>query len=176
MMKRLTALTASALFLASCGFTPMHAPQTVSGDMAFKNIKVDLVEPEELKNQEGGYWVLQSLQDRFGTQGQAHTLSINPSFRRVGLGISSRDIATRFDMLATVSYELTDTKTGDVLDSGSVKASSSFGAPRDPYGRSIAEQTAVRNVAKATADRVIIQLAAYYKTAGHTDIDQSDDN
>lgn len=176
MMKRLTTLAVSALFLSACGFTPMHAPQMASGDMSFKNIKIDLVQPDELKNQEGGYWVQQSLQDRLGTQGRTHTLSVNPKFRRIGVGISSQDIATRYDMVATVSYKLTDTKTGDMLDSGTVKAASSFGAPRDPYGRSIAEQTAVKNVAKAVSDRLIIQLAAYYDTAKPKETDTSDDN
>ncbi|MGJ8562604.1 MAG: LPS assembly lipoprotein LptE [Alphaproteobacteria bacterium] len=175
MMKKLIALTASALFLTACGFTPMHAPQTGGADMPFKNIKIDLIAPEKLSNQEGGYWVLQSLQDRLGTQGSAHTLTVNPIFNRRGVGISSSDIATRYDMVATVPYKLIDSKTGDVLDSGVVKASSSFGAPRDPYGRSIAEQTAVKNVAKAAADRMIIKLAAYYKTAGKTKDDTTND-
>lgn len=164
MMKK-TLILASALILTSCGFTPMHAPQLGTDGAAFKNIQIDVREAKDIANQEGTFWLQQALYDRLGKNGQVHILSVSPSFYRRGLGISSRDVATRFDLVVDLSYQLTDAKTGDVLDSGDLTATSSFGAPDDPYGRSISEQTATKNVAKDAVDRLVIRLAAYYANA-----------
>ena len=167
MMKKIL-LSAALLTLSACGFTPMHAPMAANGDLAFKNIQVDLVAPEKLTDDEGAFWVQQALYDRLGTSGKAHILSIRPTFIRRGLGISAQDVATRYDMQVSLSYTLTDAKTGDVLDTGNVLATSTFGAPVDPYGRASSEQTATKNVASEAADRLITRLAAYYANAEKT--------
>lgn len=165
MMKK-TLILATTLILSSCGFTPMHAPQLGSDGAAFKNIQIEVVEPERLAHQEGAFWVEQALYDRLGKDGRLHLLKVEPKFTRSGIGISAEDVATRYDLRVNVKYRLIDKKTGDVLDKGSVSTSSSFGAPRDPYGRSISEQTATKNVSKEVTDRLIIRLAAYYANAG----------
>lgn len=164
MMKK-TLLTASLFFLASCGFTPMHAPKLGEDGAAFKNIQVELIEHADIANSEGSFWVQQALYDRLGTQGTKHILSIAPSFSRAGIGISAQDVATRYDINVTVVYSLKDAKTGDLLDSGYVSATSTFGAPLDPYGRAAAEQDTTKNVATEAADRVLVRLAAYYANA-----------
>lgn len=164
MMKK-TLITATALLLSACGFTPMHAPQLGTNGTAFKNIQVDVTESKDIANQEGTFWMQQALYDRLGKTGRVHVLSVTPTFYRRGLGISSRDVATRYDLVVDVTYRLTDAKTGDTLDSGDLTATSSFGAPDDPYGRSISEQTATKNVAKDAVDRLVARLAAYYANA-----------
>ncbi len=158
-------LSCALLALSACGFTPMHAPMSASGDLAIKNIQVDLIEPEKITDDEGAFWVQQALYDRLGTSGRTHILSIRPEFVRRGLGISAQDVATRYDMRVNLGYTLTDAKTGDVLDTGNVVATSTFGAPIDPYGRASSEQTATKNVASEAADRLITRLAAYYANA-----------
>lgn len=164
MMKKYI-ITATALFLSACGFTPMHAPQLAGGDLAFKNIRVDLVAPEDIAHDRGAFYVQQSLYDRLGTSGSKHTLSISPEFSRAGLGISAQDVATRYDIRIRMPYELKDAKTGDVLDSGTISALTTFGAPIDPYGREASEQTATENIARDAADRLLVRLAAYYSNA-----------
>lgn len=164
MMKKI--IFVSAFFLLSaCGFTPMHAPSLGEDGAAFKNIKIDLQKDPNLANDEGAFWVQQSLFDRLGTTGEKHVLTIVPKFRRRGVGISSQDVATRYDMRVTVGYVLKDGKSGKTLDRGSVVATSTFGAPANPYGRAAAEQSATKNVSKEAADRLIVRLAAYYADA-----------
>ena len=160
-MKKLI-LIALTLTLSGCGFTPMHAPQAADGSLAFKNIAVNLVDPEDIAHDEGAFWLQQSLFDRLGTSGSKHTLEISPKFARPGFGVTSEDVATRYDMRITVRYRLLDTVSGDVLDQGSVNAVSTFGAPRDPYGLTTAEKNATQNVAREAADHLLIRLAAYY--------------
>lgn len=161
MMKKFLVL-GLALSLTACGFTPMHAPSAVAGKPAFKNIQVDLVTPEDIAHDHGAFYVQQALYDRLGTQGRTHVLKIMPEFSRSGLGISAQDVATRFDVRIRMPYELTDAKTGDLLDRGTVSATTTFGAPIDPYGREASEQSATENVAREAADRLLVRLSAYY--------------
>lgn len=164
MMKKFLVLSA-ALTLSACGFTPMHAPQLGTDGAAFKNIQIDVVEAVDLANQEGTFWLEQALRDRLDGNGEKYVLEVQPTFSRRSLGISAQDIATRYDMIVSINYRLLDTATGDVLDTGSLSATSSFGAPLDPYGRSVSEQTAMQNVSKDAVDRLVVRLAAYYAKA-----------
>ncbi len=171
MMKKtfILSLALSAAFtLSACGFTPMHAPQIGADGAAFKNIQIDVTDSQDIANQEGTFWIQQALYDRLGTQGRTHVLSVTPEFNRSGLGVSAEDIATRFELRVSLNYRLIDSKTGDVLDSGSLSTSSTFGAPNDPYGRSVSEQTATQNISKDAVDRLIIKLAAYYANTDKT--------
>ena len=164
MMKKYL-ITVTALFLSACGFTPMHAPQLAGGDLAFKNIRIDMVEPDDIAHDRGAFYLQQALYDRLGTSGNKHILSISPKFTRAGLGISSQDVATRYDIKVSMPYTLKDAKSGDVLDSGNITALTTFAAPIDPYGREASEQTATENIARNAADKLLVRLAAYYSNA-----------
>ncbi len=165
MIKKLT-LTAALFTLSACGFTPMHAPNMGGDSAAFKNIKVELVEHKDIAQQESGFYLQQSLMDRIGSDGTRHTLRITPKISRRGYGVTSNDVASRYDMVMTVKYELNDSVTGKNLDKGNIQSTTTFGSSRDPYARTSAEKNATEQVARDAADQIIIRLAAYYnKTA-----------
>lgn len=169
-MMKTYVITATALFLSACGFTPMHAPQGDDGNPALKNIQVDLVHPSTGAREAGAFHLQQALLDRIGSASSSgsHRLTITPKFTRAGFGVSAQDVATRYDVSVDMPYKLTDVKTGDVLDKGNVSAITTFGAPIDPYGREAAEQSATQNIAREAADRLLIRLAAYYAKAEKT--------
>ena len=165
-MKYSSLLFASALLLSACGFTPVHDPGLAAGSSAMKNIDVYVIEPASLENQEGAYWLRQSLVDRIGDNNDGnHVLELRPTFRRTGAGITADDVATRLTLRANVPYKLIDRKTGDVLETGSVSYSSVYGATREPYGQESASEVTLRNVSREAADRLVIELASYYAKA-----------
>ncbi len=154
--------------LSACGFKPMYDPALGSSGAsvsAFHNIRVELDDQLDLTNRDGAFHVQQALIDRIGTQGQSQVLTIRPRFLRAGYGVSSRDVASRYNMNVSVQYTLMDAASGKVLTSGTVSSSTTFGAPTDPYGRISAEQDATQNVARAAADRILIRLGRYYAEA-----------
>ena len=151
-----------ALTLSSCGFTPMHAPVGGQSLSAFKNIQIEMVEADDIADSEGTFWLQQALYDRLGTSGGSHILSLEPSFRRSGIGLTADDIASRYDMEVRVKYSLEDVVTGDILDKGTVTAKSTFGSSRDPYSRIPSEKDTLQNVTKTAADRILTRVAAYY--------------
>ena len=55
-----------------------------------------------------------------------------------------------------------DANSGKILDTGSVKGTTTFGAPIDPYGIVAADNNAKQQIAKEVADRVLVKLAGFY--------------
>lgn len=155
-----------ALTLSSCGFTPVHAPANGTAMSAFKNIEINMIEADTVDQSEGTFWLQQALYDRLGTHNGGHVLTLEPSFRRTGVGLTSEDISSRYDMNVRVKYKLEDKISGDVLDSGTITAKSTFGSARDPYSRTASEKDTLQNVTKTAADRIITRMAAYYADAG----------
>jgi len=161
MMKKL-ALLALALSLTACGFKPVHSVTKFESEPAFKNIKVELIEPERISQREAGYFLQQDLFARMGENAGPHILKIKPRTRRTPYGLTSNDVASRFDLVLTVNYDLVNSVDGKVLDKGRVSATTTFGSSRDPYARITAEQSAAEQVARNAADRLMIRLASYY--------------
>jgi len=151
-----------AAALTACGFTPANAPRAADGSLAFKNIRVDIPKTGALIDDEAGFYLAQRLRERLGTNGTQHVMKVKTRIRRSGLGVSGDDVATRYDLTMTTNYVLSDAKTDEVLDQGTVKSVSTFGAPRDPFGRDAAENNAIRQTAAETADRLLYKLAGYY--------------
>jgi len=162
MMKRCL-IGFAALALSACGFSPMHSVTSPSGEKAFNDIRVELVEPEKLAYQEAGYYLQQFLYDRLGTDGDVYALKVEPKSVRRLYGITSNDVATRYDYVLSVKYELVDIKSGKTVDKGEVRSMSAFGSSRDPYARTVSEKNAAEQVARDAADRLIIELADFYQ-------------
>lgn len=152
----------AAAALSACGFTPANAPRSADGSLAFKNVRVDIPKTGALIDDEAGFYLAQHLQDRLGTSGTQHVLKVKTKIGRTGLGVSGDDVATRYDLTMATNYVLSDIKTNDILDEGTVRIVSTFGAPRNPYGRDAAENNAIRQAAAESADRLLYKLAGYY--------------
>ena len=158
---RLAVLTLMALTLTACGFKPMHAPGAFS-ETSYSFDKISVTNAVEDKP---NFLLKQALRDRFGdNQNTPYELTISPKVTRGGLGIGADDVASRYDMRMTARYDLKDTKTGKSVHKGTVTSISTFAAPRDPYGTIAAENNATEQVARETADRIIVKLASYFET------------
>ncbi len=160
-IKQLISISLISLVLTACGFTPVHAP--LGGTQAnFQNIKVETQSSGSLQDQEGGFYLEQRLKDRIGVNGMKYILRVEPRVQKIDLGISSRDVASRYDYSIQTSFVLLDPKTGKTLTRGSVKSLSTFAAPADPYGQVSSEKNALQLVSKDNADRILAKLAGYF--------------
>ena len=161
MMKK-TILAATALFLSACGFQPMHSASTLPDSPSLKNVKVELIEPELVNQREAGYYLQQHLFDRLGQNDGPHILKVSPTARRRPYGLTSNDVASRFDYILTVEYELVNSGNGKTMNKGKISATTTFGSSRDPYARISSEKSAADQVARDAADRIIVRLASFY--------------
>ena len=149
-------------FISACGFSPLHSPTNTTNSSLFENISVELNEIEDIGNKEIGFYLIQRIRDRIGTNQGKDVLILTPVIGRTGYGTSSDDVASRYDIILTVSYEIRNKKTGDLLSKGSVRGSSTFAAPIDPYGLIAASNDAEQVIAKDVADRLLFKLATHY--------------
>ena len=159
--KTLISLMALPLITA-CGFTPLHAASTGASGVKFEDVSIKITDGADQGDKEAGFFIMQRLRDRIGENTGRHVLTLTPQLSRAGFGVNSIDVASRYDSIITVNYTLNDTKTGDLLTKGSVRAISTFGAPLDPYGLIAAEKSALQQTTKEAADRLLIKLASYY--------------
>ena len=164
----LSMLTAISLFLSACGFSPMHAPTGLgTSNIHYDDISVvmltsDKAGVDNIAEDKVGFLLKQALRDRIGdTQNALYNLRITPSISRGGLGIGGDDVASRYDLTMTAKFELLDIKTGKIVFKNQVRSISTFAAPRDPYGTIAAENNASEQVARETADRILIRIARY---------------
>lgn len=156
-----TVLIIGFTLLSACGFKPMHAP-TAFGAKGFNYSNIAVVTTTEEKID---FLLKQSLRDRMGENtNTAYVLNISPKLSRRTLGISDDDVASRYDLIMNVKFELVDSKTNKTVYKDTARATSTFAAPRDPYGTVSAQNNATEQVASETADRIIIRLAGYFET------------
>ena len=155
------ALLVSAV-LSGCGFTPMHGTAGSTAPLANMNIEMD--KSSDVVNNQAGFFVTQRLRDRLGNGSQAarYTLKITPTYRRTRLGLTSGDVASRYDVTVTAKWKLVDAKTGKTAKTGRALSVVTFGAPAGPYGVITADNVGVEQSAKEAADKLIVQLARHF--------------
>ena len=151
-------ILATTLIFVACGFKPMHAPTAFGGNgVSMKNITVEMQANEKID-----FLLAQALRDRMGdNRATPYILRITPKSNRSSLGIGADDVASRYDLVMNTGFELVDAKTGDIVYRNDVRAVSTYGAPRDPYGTIAAQANAEEQVAAEAADRIIAKLAGY---------------
>lgn len=165
-------LLIAALFLTACGFQPLHQNiKAGAGGTPLNQITVDSAHNGEANNKRAAFLISQALRERITDPETEPTyrLRYTPTVRRTPLGVGVDDVASRFDYNIYTSYRLTDANTGKLLKVGRIYSVATFGAPRDPYGRIIAEVSAAEQASQQAADRLITELALYFSEA------QSDD-
>ncbi|MDG1665788.1 MAG: hypothetical protein P8H55_01280 [Hellea sp.] len=149
-------------FISACGFSPMHSPTSTNNSSLFENISVELNEIENIGNKKIGFYLIQRIRDRIGTNPGKDVLILTPKIGLGKYGTTSDDVASRYDTNLIVNYELRNKKTGNLLSSGLVSGSSTFAAPIDPYGLIAASNDAEQVIAKDVADRLLFKLATHY--------------
>lgn len=162
MMKKFITLAIALPLLTACGFSPMHGTNLAGNADKFQDVSIQLERGKDIGDDEAGFLVMQRLRDRIGESSGKHILELTPKLRRQRLGISADDVASRYDSILEVSYKLLDAKSGKILDRGSVKGTSTFGAPTDPYGIVASDNNAKQQISKEVADRILVKLAGYY--------------
>ncbi len=160
-MKRLAfaILTAlAALPLAACGLQPMYAGGA-GGAVAQGLASVD-VAPIEGKP---GWLVRNALVDRLGSSGRTsparYRLDVRLDDKLEGLGLLSDDTVARERRTLRARYQLVDLTTGKIVLDGTAGSDAGIDVVSSEYATIAAEQTALENLAKEVADRIVVRLA-----------------
>lgn len=155
-MKHLVVLTA-ALLLSACGLKPMYAGGA-SGQVAqgLAAVEVPAIEGK------AGWLVRNALVDRLGAAGQAtprYRLDVRLDEKLEGLGLLSDDTIGRERRTLRARYQLIDSVTGTVVLDATAGSDAGIDVVSSEYATIAAEQTALENLAKVVADKIVARLA-----------------
>jgi LPS-assembly lipoprotein len=155
-MRRLAVL-ATALLLAGCGLSPMYGGGA-SGQVAqgLSAIEVPAIEGR------AGWLVRNALTDRLGAAGKTtprYRLDVRLDDRLEGLGLLSDDTIARERRTLRARYQLVDMTNGTIVLDATAGSDAGIDVVSSEYATIAAEQTALENLAKVVADRIVTRIA-----------------
>lgn len=161
-MRGLAALVPLALAVSACGLQPMYAGGS-SGAVAqaFAAVEVPAIEGR------AGWLVRNALVDRLGTrEGTAarYRLDVRLDDRLEGLGLLSNDSIGRERRTLRARYQLVDLSNGSILLDATAGSDAGIDVVSSEYATIAAENTALENLAKVVADRIVTRLAVQIRT------------
>lgn len=151
-------LVTLALPLGACGLHPMYAGGA-GGAVAQGLTSVD-VSPIEGRS---GWLMHSALVDKLGTaqrNGPArYRLDVRLDDKLEGLGLLSDDTVTRERRTLRARYQLVDLSTGQIVLDETVGLDAGIDVVSSEYATIAAENTALENLTKEVADRIVTRLA-----------------
>ncbi|MBO9498187.1 MAG: hypothetical protein J7496_06950 [Novosphingobium sp.] len=160
-MRRFGALLVLALALpalSGCGLKPLYAEGS-SGTVARGLADVDVPPIEG----QAGWLVRNALRDQMGASegasGKRYRLDVRLDDQLEGLGLLTDDTIGRERRTLRARYQLVDTQTGAILLDATDGSDAGIDVVSSEYATIAAEQTALENLAKDVADRIVTRLA-----------------
>jgi LPS-assembly lipoprotein len=156
-MRRIVAALALAMSLAGCGLQPMYAGGgngTVARGLA--GIQVAAIDGR------AGWLVRNALNDKLaGSTNEAprYRLDVRLDDRLEAFGLLSDDTVSRERRTLRARYQLVDLADNTILLDATAGSDAGIDVISSDYATVAAEQTALENLAKAVADRIVTSVA-----------------
>jgi LPS-assembly lipoprotein len=142
------------LALAACGFTPAYAP----GGAANKLLGTVRVQDPTTKN---GFDLVERLEERLGRpETIRYDLTYTITTEAVGVGITTENEITRFNLKGVIDYTLTDRASGARVAGGRVQNFTAYSATGSTVAGLAAEEDAAYRLMRILADQIIARLIA----------------
>jgi LPS-assembly lipoprotein len=142
------------LALAACGFTPAYAP----GGAATKLVGTVWVQDPDDKN---SFDLVERLEERFGRpENRRYDLAYTIITEAVGVGITTDNKITRFNLKGVIDYTLSDHATGARLAGGRVQSFTAYSATGSTVAGLAAEEDAALRLMRLLADQIVARLIA----------------
>ena len=142
------------LLLAACGFTPAYAP----GASATALLGAVWVQDPTDKN---GFDLVERLEERLGRpEAVRYDLAFTITTEAVGVGITTENEITRFNLKGVVDYTLTERATGARVAGGRVQSFTSYFTTGSTVAVLAAEEDAATRLMRILADQIVARLVA----------------
>ncbi|MCX7286753.1 MAG: LPS assembly lipoprotein LptE [Rhodobacterales bacterium] len=146
------------LALAACGFTPAFAP----GGAATGLLGTIWVQDPTDRN---GFDLVERLEERLGRpEDIRYDLTFTITTEALGVGITTDNRITRFNLKGVVDYTLTERASGVRVAGGRVQSFTSYSATGSTVAGLAAEEDAATRLMRLLADQIVARLIA--ATAG----------
>lgn len=157
MQSRLIAAIAAglALMVSACaGFTPLYAEPGVTPALRTTEIRT--------QDSRSGFILRGELEDAFGRDFSAapvYRLTAEVAERRTPLGQRADDTATRYELVMTVAYVVTEIAGGAQVHADTINVTTTYAASSQPYAGVVAQQDGVDRAAASAADMIRSDLS-----------------
>jgi LPS-assembly lipoprotein len=142
------------LALAACGFTPAYAP----GGAATGLLGTIWVQDPTDKN---GFDLVERLEERLGRpEAVRYDLAFSISTESIGVGITTENEISRFNLKGSVTYTLTERGTGARVAGGTVQSFTAYSATGSTVAVLAAEEDAATRLMRILADQIVARLVA----------------
>ena len=142
------------LVLAACGFTPAYGP----GGGAGKLTETIWVQDPTDKN---GFDLVERLEERLGRpENRRFDLAYTITTEAVGVGITTDNKITRYNLKGVVDYTLTERETGARVAGGRVQSFTAYSATGSTVAGLAAEEDAAYRLMRILADQIVARLIA----------------
>ena len=161
---RLVAL-AFALLLSACGLKPMYSGGAAGAvAQGLSGIEVSPIEGKS------GWLMRNALVDRLGA-GQAggaaqYRLDVRLDDKLEGLGLLSDDTVARERRTLRARYQLVDLASGEIVLDASAGSDAGIDVVSSEYATIAAENTALENLTRQVADRIVTRVALKLRSGG----------
>lgn len=147
-------LLLAPLALAACGFTPAYAP----GGGADKLLGTIWVQDPTDKN---GFDLVERLEERLGRpEDIRYDLGYRITTEAVGVGITTDNQITRYNLKGVVDWTLTERGTGARIAGGRVQNFTAYSATGSTVAGLAAEEDAAFRLMRILADQIVARLIA----------------
>ncbi|KAF0115532.1 MAG: LPS-assembly lipoprotein [Rhodobacteraceae bacterium] len=142
------------LVLAACGFTPAFAP----GGSATVLLGTVYVQDPTDKN---GFDLVERLEERLGRpESPRYDLAYTITTETVGVGFTTDNKITRYNLKGVIDYTLTDRASGARVTGGRVQNFTAYAATGSTVAGLAAEENAGLRLMRILADQIVARLIA----------------
>ena len=157
-MKKRAALLPALLLLAGCGLQPVYSGGTASPvAQGLAQVEVAPIEGR------AGWLVRNALVDRMSVvktdAAPVYRLDVRLDDRLEALGVLSNDEISRERRTLRARYQLVDIATGEIVFDATAASDAGIDVVSSEYATIAAEQTALENLSRDIADRIVSALA-----------------
>lgn len=145
------------LLLSACGFTPVYAQHNGQTSIA----QLQQISIGEVAGREGQV-LRNKLQDLLGAAGNRYRLDIELGKEKREFGIQQNLRISRYDIVMTANYSLTDNESGKVVLQDIAKTYSSFNRTESEFSTFVAEQDSVEQAAEELAIKINQKLITFF--------------
>lgn len=140
--------------LAGCGFEPVYAPGTSASELEGTIAYQEPRNPDQFD-------IARHVEQRLGiATNPRFTLAISPIVEAESLAVAAEEDITRFDLIGTASFTLTDIASGEVLLSGQENTFTSYSATGSTVSVLAAERAARSRLMVALTDLILTRIVA----------------
>jgi len=153
-------LVVAALLLAGCGYRPLYGSSSETAGVAATLSSIRIPEAEDRVGQLIRNDLLSSMQAGKGED--KYTLILKPVVKKRGVIDKPQPSATRDAVSLSVSYELVERSSGNIVHAGKTFSNASFDVIRQPFADLQAETNAVERAVHEVSADIRTRLAAYF--------------